>query len=125
MSSGTNVSRTLSIPVHTAALPETMLQRLSSSWRFRSRLPSEMVKRSVRLLGLAVSFAVGLALGRVLNESRSPGPARAVTMAGRPHELFRLGVQYYIAARFAFLAPHPQVAGSLFHQAFELIFKAA
>jgi hypothetical protein len=44
---------------------------------------------------------------------------------GRPHEFFRTGVQYYVHGRHALLCGHESVAGSLFHQGFEVIFKAA
>jgi HEPN domain-containing protein len=44
---------------------------------------------------------------------------------GRPHEFFRRGVQYYVMARQAVRSGYPQVAGSLFHQAFEMLLKAS
>jgi hypothetical protein len=42
----------------------------------------------------------------------------------RPHQLASAGVQYYVAGRFAFRCGYHPVAGALFHQGFELIFKA-
>jgi len=44
---------------------------------------------------------------------------------GRSHDFFRTGVQYYAHGREALLCGHEVVAGSLFHQGFELIMKAA
>jgi len=44
---------------------------------------------------------------------------------GRPHDFFRAGVQYYVHGRQALLLGHESVAGSLFHQGFELMCKAA
>jgi len=43
---------------------------------------------------------------------------------GRPHEFFRVGIQYYVAGRHALLSGHETVAGNLFHQGFEMILKA-
>jgi hypothetical protein len=42
-----------------------------------------------------------------------------------PHQLASAGVQYYVAGRLAFRCGYHPVAGALFHQAFEVIFKAA
>lgn len=55
---------------------------------------------------------------------RSRTPISSAQM-GRPHEFFRTGVQYYVHGRHALLCGHESVAGSLFHQGFEVMFKAA
>src|ERR1700719_955593 len=49
----------------------------------------------------------------------SPAP-----QTGRPHEFFRTGVQYYVQGRNALLSSHESVAGGVFPQGFEVIFKA-
>lgn len=48
----------------------------------------------------------------------------STAVEARPHQLASAGVQYYVAGRLAFRCGYHPVAGALFHQAFELIFKA-
>jgi hypothetical protein len=44
---------------------------------------------------------------------------------GRPDQFFRAGLQYYVQGRNALLCGYESVAGSSFHQGFEVMFKAA
>jgi hypothetical protein len=63
-----------------------------------------------------------------MSQSRTVSPRTGSPTAktmGRPHEFFRRGVQYYVMARQAFGCRYPEVAGSLFHQAFEMMLKAS
>ncbi len=62
-----------------------------------------------------------LGFWRRLWRKRPVSPA----LMGRPDEWFRAGVQYYVHGRHALLCGHESVAGSLFHQGFEVMFKAA
>jgi len=48
-----------------------------------------------------------------------------VVIAGRSDEFGDMGIHYYLAGRHSFRCNHIKVAGSLFHQAFELLFKAS